>query len=225
MDGSPTLRSIHIMPGSTVPESMHNTFSASGETEFIYGKSIRQALTAQTNLNFLIVGLGLGYIEILILSLVKNCQIHSFESDSELRKNFSNWILNSDQEFEIYNQVCRSLNLKPEFIREQINQNQFYINPDLNVQTVFKSKSHIICFDVFSRKTSESLWTEQFLNYFISKACSDDCIFISYSCTSLLNRVLINHGFKLIQKSGYNGKRESTLAVRGTLNVLFNVEN
>ncbi len=198
-----------------MPESMHHTASAAGETEYIYGEAIRRGIAKDIqNLNFLVVGLGLGYIEILISSKVTGCQIQSFESDPDLRQNFLNWV-NGKTDFEIYNQVCRSLKLSPDLIRSQIKSNELFLNAELNLQTTFKVKSHIICFDAFSKKTSESLWTEEFLNYFLINACDHDCIFVTYSCTSLLKRVLPEHGFVLIPKLGFEGKRDSTLAVRG----------
>ncbi len=214
LDQSPTLRSLSSTVGLIKPESMHHSAGAAAETEYIYGEAIRLGLSIQKKLNFLVVGLGLGYIEILISSLVSGQNISSFEIDSDLRKNFLNWI-NGSIEFEIYNQVCKSLKLDPDFIRQSFQKNKLILNEELNLQTTFEQKNHIICFDAFSAKNSGSLWTEEFLDYFILNACAPDCIFTTYACTGLLKRVLVKHGFKLNPRAGFTGKRDSTLAVRG----------
>jgi hypothetical protein len=219
-DQSPTLRSVQSIEGVSVPESMHHSGGAAAETEYIYGEAIKLGLSIQKKLNFSVVGLGLGYIEILISSLASGQQISSYEIDPELRINFQNWI-NGDDEFEIYDQVCRSLKLDSEFVRHSFKNNKLILNAELNLEIIFTEKNHIICFDAFSAKTSGSLWTEGFLDYFISNACADDCIFTTYACTGLLKRALVRQGFQLIPRSGFTGKRDSTLAVRGTFKTLF----
>ncbi len=212
-DSSPTLRL--ISSATEKPESMHHSGGAATETNYIYGEAILKALNHQKNLQFLVVGLGLGYIEILISSLADVVKIESYEVDDELRLNFAEWIKGSDQ-FEIYNEVCKSLKLDTLKIRKKLQAvNEININSELSIHSTFKEKSNVICFDAFSQKTSGSLWTEDFLNYFIISACADDCLFTTYACTSLLKRVLIKNGFTLIKREGYAGKRESTLAVRG----------
>lgn len=213
-DQSPTLRLVQFIDGVSVPESMHHSGGAAAETEYIYGEAIRLGLSVQQSLNFLVVGLGLGYIEILISSLVCGQNISSFEIDSDLRNNFQNWISGSD-EFKIYNEVCKSLKLNSDFVRKSFQKNKLILNAELNLESKFTEKNHIICFDAFSAKTSGLLWTEEFLDYFILNACASDCIFTTYACTGLLKRVLVKHGFQLRPRAGFTGKRDSTLAVRG----------
>jgi hypothetical protein len=216
LDGSPTLRSLQAGTGSAVPESMHHTASAAGETEYVYGEALRRAQNTQIqSLNFLIVGLGLGYIEMLILSQMENCKINSYESDPELRLHFWEWISNPNSEFEIYNEVCKHLKINSGSVRSQFRKNDLILNEKLSLQSKFTELANVICFDAFSKKSSESLWTEEFLNYFLTHACAQDCIFVTYSCTSLLKRVLTAHGFQLLPRLGFEGKRDSTLAVRG----------
>lgn len=215
-DNSPTLRL--ISSATSKPESMHHSGGAATETKYIYGEAILKALTFQKDLNFLVVGLGLGYIEILISSLIENAKIESYEIDEELRTHFLEWINNSrgPDQFEIYNLVCKTLNVNNEQVRSRLA--ALTLNSELHLKTVFNHKNHVICFDAFSQKTSGTLWTEEFLDYFILNACHDDCIFTTYACTGLLKRVLIKHGFTLVKRAGFVGKRDSTLAVRGRLN-------
>lgn len=215
-DGSLTLRLISDSSPelATRAESMHHSGGAASETEYIYGNPIKQALAKDPEINFLVVGLGLGYIEILIASEALGRKITSYEIDPELRQNFLAWIQGSD-DFEIYDQVCRSLKLEPDFVRLQIQKNNLNLCEELSLKTVFEQKNHVICFDAFSQKTSGTLWTEEFLDYFIINACADDCIFTTYACTGLLKRTLGKHGFHFEKRPGFIGKRDSTLATRG----------
>lgn len=215
-DGSPTLRLISDSSQDLAPrtESMHHSGGAASETQYIYGNPIRQALAIDPEINFLVVGLGLGYIEMLIASGVVSRKITSYEIDPELRQNFLEWTQGCE-DFEIYDHVCRSLKLEPEFVRSQIQKNHLKLYAELSLKTIFEQKSHVICFDAFSQKTSGTLWTEEFLNYFILNACTEDCVFTTYACTGFLKRTLEKHGFHFEKRPGFIGKRDSTLATRG----------
>lgn len=215
-DGSPTLRLISesLLDLTIRTESMHHSGGAASETQYIYGNPIRQAFAIDPKINFLVVGLGLGYIEMLISSNAVGRTITSYEIDSELRQNFLGWAKGSD-DFEIYDQVCRSLKLQPDAVRSQIQKNHLKLCAELSLKTVFEQKSHVICFDAFSQKTSGTLWTEEFLDYFIVNACEQDCIFTTYACTGLLKRCLEKQGFHFEKRQGFVGKRDSTLALRG----------
>jgi hypothetical protein len=215
-DGSPTLRLISdpLADLTIRTESMHHSGGAASETQYIYGNPIRQALQKDSEVNFLVVGLGLGYIEMLMASVATGRAITSYEIDSELRQNFLEWTQGSEK-FEIYDQVCRSLKLEPDFVRSQIQKNHLKLCAELSLNTVFEQKNHVICFDAFSQKTSGTLWTEEFLNYFITNACAEDCVFTTYACTGLLKRTLEKNGFHFEKRAGFIGKRNSTLATRG----------
>ncbi len=215
-DGSPTLRLISesLVDLTIRVESMHHSGGAASETQYIYGNPIRQGLAVDPEINFLVVGLGLGYIEMLIASETAGRKIISYEIDPELRHNFSDWVSGAD-EFDIYDQVCRSIKLEPDFVRLQIQKNHLKLCGELSLKTVFEQKSHVICFDAFSQKTSGTLWTEEFLDYFIVHSCEQDCIFTTYACTGLLKRTLEKHGFQFEKRPGFIGKRDSTLATRG----------
>jgi protein-L-isoaspartate O-methyltransferase len=116
-DNSPTLRL--ISSATSKPESMHHSGGAATETKYIYGEAILKALTFQKDLNFLVVGLGLGYIEILISSLIENAKIESYEIDEELRTHFLDWVKGSEQ-LEIYNLVCKNLNVNNAQVRSRV---------------------------------------------------------------------------------------------------------
>jgi len=89
------------------------------------------------------------------------------------------------------------------------------IKDELSLETKNTEKYHFIAYDAFSQKTDHPLWNEEFLNFFVLNFCANDCVFTTYACTGLLKRVLAQHGFKLIKRKGFKGKRDATLAVRG----------
>ena len=74
---------------------------------------------------------------------------------------------------------------------------------------------NVICYDAFSQNTIQPLWQAEFLDSFIKKYESSDCVFTTYACTGVLKKVLTKNNFELIKKPGFSGKRESTLAYRG----------
>jgi len=103
-----------------------------------------------------------------------------------------------------------------DFLSQQNQNNNFRIHNDILNFTENK-RWHVMCFDAFSKKSSATLWTEEFLNSFLENHTHADCVFTTYACTSQLKRVLKKHGFSLINRPGFAGKRESTLAMRGSL--------
>lgn len=209
-DGSPTLK-LHN------GESMHHSGGAAGETWYIYGAVIDSALQILPDSRICTVGLGLGYIEMATAIVSAHVKIDSFEIVSELVTEFKKWIQNEPTPAsEIYDLVFNSLivNRPSEIsrIKNTLNGIQFY--GDITTSHL-KKKWNIICFDAFSKKTSESLWTPEFLDSFLQNHTEPDCIFTTYACTGTLNKALVKHDFILRDRSGFSGKRESTLAVRG----------
>jgi hypothetical protein len=231
-DGSPTLR-LRLSDG-TGGESMHHSGGAAAETEYIYKSVIEAALQVLPELKLAVVGLGLGYIEIswAIANLnnfrnekkngkkeIKSTFV-SFEAEEDLKTNFLTWIATGKPE--IYNTVCSAMdkNSSIDEIRKllELNLQKFALKGDL-VKEFEKDKTwNVICFDAFSKKTSEELWTEDFLNELLQKSCHEDCILTTYACTGALKRALKQNNFRLIERTRFKGKRDSTLAVRGIFN-------
>jgi len=220
-DGSPTLRLQG--PDNSVGESMHHSGGAAAETEYIYKSVIEGALQRLPELQVAVVGLGLGYIEIswaiACLKQKSNLQscIISFETEDGLKDNFCIWL--SSEIPAIYDDVCRALDssVKIQDIKEILKKNveQFQFKGNLLTDYDKNNSYQLICFDAFSKKTSEQLWTEEFLTEFLAKASHRDCIFTTYACTGALKRALKNNGFQLIDRLRFKSNRESTLAVRG----------
>src|SRR5688572_16888444 len=78
-------------------ETMHSLDGALGETDYIYGEAVRRALEQDWLPSFLIVGLGLGYVEWVTIAICAERGIEpnilSFESDEFLRNAFGKfWV-------------------------------------------------------------------------------------------------------------------------------------
>jgi tRNA U34 5-methylaminomethyl-2-thiouridine-forming methyltransferase MnmC len=84
-------------------------------------------------------------------------------------------------------------------------------------QSAANLKWNVICYDAFSQKTNSELWQESFLENLIENFTQPNCLFTTYACTGSLKRALKKYDFRLLERPGFNGKRDSTLAVRGEL--------
>ncbi len=228
-DGSPTLRlGKDIQSG----ESMHHSFGAAAETNYIYKSVISEALQSKLRQASLdefktaIVGLGLGYIEISwAQSLILNQQspsdlvcFESFEVVPELRSSFRSWVEEAENN-PLYDQISEKLQPQIEVslvkkVLQQALARQSQLRGDI-LNEPLQQKWNVICYDAFSQKTSSPLWEESFLNRLLLENAHTDCVFTTYACTSLLKKVLIEHNFLFIKRPGFAGKRDSTIALRG----------
>lgn len=220
-DGSPTLRM------SDGGESMHHSAGAALETQYIYKTPIELALKNLNNCNLHVLGLGLGYIEISwAIELYKISQfkkiestLSSFEVEIELVENFMSWVSAPGSDDSVYSQICKHLD--PEVPVAEIkkillkNFEKHSVGGDLLLEYKKSQKAHVICFDAFSSKTSQELWSADFLDAYIKKCTQEDCIFTTYACTGVLKRVLKDNGFEMIPRFRFKGWRDSTFAVRG----------
>ncbi len=223
-DLSPTLR----QQGGG--ESMHHSAGAAAETRYIYKQVIKQAIQILGPLSTVVVGLGLGYIEISWAQVVYELGLEpnalmtldSFESNEALRKQFYSWFM-LDKHLAtqiIYDQLNEHLQpgspvdaiqkiLKINFLKSG------KLAGDFISDRMISSKWNVICYDLFSQKTTINLWEEDFLCEFIKVHCAADCVFTTYASTKSLKNVLFAAGFLLLERPGFANKRESTLAVRG----------
>ena len=108
-DSSPTLTSM-----SSPFESMHNRSGAAGETHYIYGPVALWAFENSEIPAFLNVGLGLGYIELLIALVADDrpYSIVSLETVDSLKTEFKNYLQKFSEgkkEENIYSRVLESL--------------------------------------------------------------------------------------------------------------------
>lgn len=236
-DGSPSLRMLQpVAPDRDKGESMHHSGGACAETDLIYGNPVRETLKKIPQPHFLIVGLGLGYIELVIareailagLKPQDIAGITSYESVSELREFFHLWLSHSvsmlsGEVQETYDKVLQSVLKGYQISPQQLKDFLLYHFPTADkicgalVEPLeFKTEYHCILYDAFSSKTSPHLWEEEFLNMFLAKAAAKSCQVSTYACKASLKRALNHQGFDVIVREGFQGKRNSTLGVRGS---------
>ncbi len=210
-DGSWTLRWV------THPrtETMHNPRGAKSETLFIYGqglqhflKNISQPLSAWS------VGLGLGYIEMLLAALAPEISaLSSFENVEFLRTSFSSWAEDANSH-EVYDDIAGDFPGCRATLAKLRRQNRWQLWGDLRQDFLKAKPANLILFDAFSAKSSPELWTEDFLVQMLTEGTQQACVFVSYAATGNLNRALRKSGFEQEDFPGWGGKRESTLALR-----------
>ncbi len=234
-DNSPTLRLKSSI--SDKLESMHHSGGAATETAYIYIEPLKKTLKAwpfkdTEQFNIAVVGLGLGYIETSLIGLfqkenfLQTIQITSFEKESALIQSFKNHFNQSDKKSihqKMFQSVCeihsydknQVFDLMKSILKNNHPQIKLDLKSELNKDFRLDNPFHYIAFDAFSQKTDHPLWSEDFLNDFIEKTAGSDCLLTTYACTGILKQVLKKHGFTLIPRLGFQGKRDSTLAVRG----------
>lgn len=211
-DGSPTLRL------SEEGEPMHHSGGAAKETNYIYADPLRASLAQMPEASTCVVGLGLAYIEIAwaLCEPTKGATLTSFEIVEPLRKNFDDWLNSEDPD--IYDDVAKTLQTNADIpkLKNRLRQN-FLAEPIRSDARGELARSwNLICYDAFSKKSSSDLWDEVFLNGFIEQACAPDCVFITYACTGILKKTLKRHGFVTVDRLGFPGKKNCTLALRGS---------
>ncbi|KHD88769.1 MAG: hypothetical protein OM95_06455 [Bdellovibrio sp. ArHS] len=234
-DLSPSLRLLASLdPSKDRGESMHHSGGACTETLLIYGEPIKEVLHNVEKPHFLIVGLGLGYIETVIAreALLQNKApsdiglITSYESVPELRKFFFKWLHDKNEVLHAevtatYEQMLASVlkgtTLTPEAVKLFLRQHfakEEDIFGSLSKEVRLVAKYHCILYDAFSSKTSPYLWEEGFLNAFLEQGAAKSCILSTYACKGALKRALKNQGFQVIVREGFQGKRNSTLGIK-----------
>lgn len=211
-------------------EVMHHRAGALAETELIYGEVIKSILD-KGGQSFISVGLGLGYNELVIAREIlnknssnladKNYFIFSFEIDQFLQDQFIDFIKTRNMT-SIYAQICNQMKLSDlnicricDFLYSLYLEKRFVFPGALGTNTQITIQAEGILYDAFSSKTNPELWSEDFLNNFIQKYSANNCIFSTYACTGSLKRALKKQGFTVTIRPGFNGKRNSTLAIKG----------
>lgn len=217
-DGSPTLEDSGIQQSQT----MHHRGGAFSETAEIYGKPIRATLE-KGKFHFLVMGLGLGYIELEIAKQAlelgvppEKMRIRSFESVEPLQKAFLN-NLNSPVD-SVYQRVfsfypSASLRILQELREKNFWQLDGKMDASRLAEIQFDFPFNCLLFDAYSSKASPELWSPEFLYDFLMKARDPElCYFSTYACTSVLKSALLRAGFVFQKRKGFLGKRDSTFA-------------
>lgn len=234
-DGSLSLRQLEsVDPSKYKGESMHHSGGACAETLLIYGTPIREILQKITRPNFLIIGLGMGYIEMTIAreALLLGMQasqvglITSYESIPELREYFYKWLHGRENELssevrKTYNSVLSSVllgtSLRGKDVQDFLCSHFSHfdnIQGALKEDFKFANRYHGIMYDAFSSKTTPHLWEEDFLFKVLEGGAADSCWFSTYACRVSLKNALRRANFTITVRPGFVGKRNSTLGVR-----------
>lgn len=228
-DQSPSLRLLQsVDPNKSHGESMHHSGGAATETFLIYGKPIAEVMAKIQNPHFLVVGLGLGYIELVIakealLQEKKVGLITSYESIPELREFFFKWLKDDTARLksevaEIYDTVAAKVlsgsaislqDLKSFLLNHFKSEND--IQSALQSDSKPLSKYHCILYDAFSSKTTPHLWDEEFLKGFFLNGSAEQSLLSTYACKGSLKRALTHAGYEIVVREGFKSKRNSTL--------------
>lgn len=227
-DGSPTLS---FARADGYKEKMHHSAGAVGESVFIYLDALRAQMRLGEPPRVLSIGLGLGYNELLTLAEfrktgVREFKIWSFEALEPLRAGFTRWAsgeLTGDFKG-VLDQVALSVS-KASGVSPQEIQNfaqETLRDQRLELRGPFPEdagdlQSNVVYYDAYSRKMDPVLWEEELLVNTFKRVLAPDCVLATYAATGSLNRALKRLGFRLSAKTGFMGKRESTMAFRGRL--------
>lgn len=202
-------------------EPMHSLGGAFSESMYIYGEAIDLFLEADeknsSGYEIISVGLGLGYNELLTaLKDPKESVIISYELYKGLEELFLKR-LNEPKLYPLYWAPFKDNHWSDEdIIRVSMN-----LKKRLKFEGPFSGgtlkewsfKKRLVLFDAYSSKTSADLWGEEFLNNLLSR-CARGSVFSTYAATGALKRALRSNNFMNSNKSGFKGKRQSTLAIR-----------
>lgn len=229
-DGSPTLA---FQRPDGFSERMHSGGGALTESLYIYGEALERLLAQSVPLRpvrVLSFGLGLGYNELITIARLANVsdnldwRIFSFEALASLRQEFHAWAnreMSSELNFvteDLAQRIAAHFSIEP--LRLKSLTQQALDNKQLELHSSFPEAQpaescNLVYYDAFSNRMNQAPWDEQHLINTLKPVLKPDCIFTSYAATGTLKRALKHLGFRLIDRQGFHGKRESTLAIRG----------
>jgi tRNA U34 5-methylaminomethyl-2-thiouridine-forming methyltransferase MnmC len=213
-DGSPT---VFFTNADGVEEAMHSYHGAFSETDYIYGEGMRQLRELNGPYRCLSLGLGLGYVEMLAAALLPEMQLVTFEKQPELIERFQAWLEDGALEpqwQQTYDAIATLVSAPMNEIKERLLSDQWQVYGAIEDQVdQIPAQLNLICYDAYSKKASPELWQEELLSEILQRA-ANPCVFTTYSSNGALKRALRAAEFELKERSGFAGKRESTLALR-----------
>lgn len=227
-DGSPTL----VWPGeeSGATEMMHHSDGALSESLYIYHAALKEVLTRKWPLRVLSLGLGLGYNELITLaqahnSKIEDIRIWSFEASPLLRDGFRGWLENAALNTDLGRALTQaatgvavefglSLAALKDLARTALTSGKLELRAKFPEDADNIEGCTCVYYDAFSKKLSPDLWIEDEIVRHLESITGSCCVLATYASTGALNRALKRLGFRLCDKKGFSGKRESTLAIR-----------
>jgi tRNA U34 5-methylaminomethyl-2-thiouridine-forming methyltransferase MnmC len=224
LDGSPTL--VEVRPDG-YEEKMHHSGGALTESLYIYGHGLERALGWDKPVRVLSVGLGLGYNEWITLAATRARgrleSMVSFEARDDLREGFRRWVLDQAPSAFPFAQtldaVARLYDLSAEHLlaaaRSALKEQRWQLLGKFPEEIANVERMNVVFFDAYSKKMQPELWTESTLiQAFATPRLDRQCVFVTYAATGSLNRALAHLGFKRESRPGFQGKRDSTFALR-----------
>jgi len=229
-DGSPTL---DWDGGHGHSEKMHHSGGALSESLFVYHHALSMALERSWPARVLSVGLGLGYNEWITLAEIlrrggqtlEDWKIWSFETESILAESFvasvarqscdSPWV---EVYREVRERVARALEVDAEELRAlgvyALQTKRLELRGAFPDDLTGVTDATCIFYDAYSKKMNADLWNETAITQSLNACLAPSATLATYAATGSLNRALKTLGFALQPRAGFQGKRESTLAVR-----------
>jgi tRNA U34 5-methylaminomethyl-2-thiouridine-forming methyltransferase MnmC len=226
-DGSPTL----VWPGQNgAVEKMHHSDGALSESLYIYHQALNEVLGRGWPVRVLSLGLGLGYNELITLAQAhksgrEDLYIWSFEASSLLRDGFQAWLQDTALDPDLaraFTQAAAgvaatfdlSLATLKDIARNAFASGRLELRGKFPDDTSDIGACTCVYYDAFSKKLSPDLWIEEDIARHLESMTAAGCVLATYASTGALNRALKRLGFRLCDKKGFSGKRESTLAIR-----------
>lgn len=207
-------------------ELMHHRQGALSETRYIYGRLIDKLFNVNlSTVNFVSVGLGLGYNELLVAesSQGQPFYLFSYEKDQNLATFFLQalGVLPASAEFQkvagLYHHLFSHFkDQTKEYLVRAFQEGRWVVAGALQAGQESPAVSiHGFLWDAFSRKTSPDLWEESFLTNWIGASANQEVSGLTtYACNGPLKRALKSLNFEIEELPGFQGKRLSTMAWR-----------
>lgn len=223
-DGSPTLA---FRREDGYVEKMHHTGGALSESLYIYHHALIQVLDLGISApRALSVGLGLAYNEMITVAEcrsrgIADFEILSFESRDWLREIFVAWSEGSghhDVTDRVAELVAGHFGLEVETLRTAVR--TALAEGRLQIRGPFPSEldsgdlANLVYYDAYSSKMNPDLWSEALLVDRLGPHLDSTCVLSTYAATGTLNRALAHLGFRRLERAGFEGKRQCTLAIR-----------
>jgi hypothetical protein len=223
--------SVSLKSSEEDTELMHSVDGAFSETVYLYEDIVKYALEQNIqNPVFLSLGLGLGYVEILVCcALLKqnsnqNITVFSYEKKEDLTNFFRCYFMGQDIPkpfFECYEDILSKFathydlpkNSIFDAVKKRLFREEILLKSSFHQETKIEKPLNGLFFDAFSIKTSPDLWEEELIRKILG-SCAPKASFATYACRSLLKSLLCEYQFTLHKKKGYGGKKQSTFATR-----------
>lgn len=228
--------SISLQEAENISELMHSLQGAFSETLYVYSPVVSFLLDKQEKISLLSIGLGLGYIEIMVVSQLlarkksildnEDFCIQSFESNKNLICFFKDFflgkavpILFEDTYKDIVSKMAVYYNLAAidimNYMKKLIFNNKIILNSKFTNETKLVRPVSGVFFDAFSIKSTPDLWQMNVIkNVLQEKNLLNYCCFATYASRSILKKELKECNFKIIPKVGFSGKRECIFAIK-----------